>query len=86
MPTSADAGSRFGEVGGIATYVEDHVASDVFYCGVGVRGGVVDYPEGVGVRFLCAFCLLHGDGTKGGEHGWANRDGIIEERPHDLLH
>ena len=30
--------------------------------------------------------MLHGDGTKGGEHGWVDRDGIVEELPHDLLH
>ena len=42
IPTSAAAGSRSGEVGGVTVYVEDHVAGSVSYCGVGVRGGVVD--------------------------------------------
>ena len=55
MPTSAAVVSRFGEVGGVAVYAEDHVAGSVSYCGVGVRGGVVEYPEGVGVGFLCVF-------------------------------
>ena len=55
MTTSAAAGSRFGEVGGVAVYVEDHVAGGVLYCGNGVRGGVVEKPEGVCVCFLCAF-------------------------------
>ena len=67
-------------------YVEYHVAGGVTYIDVGVRVGVVDYPEGVGVRFICTFCLLRGDGTMGGEHGWVDHDGIIEERPHYLLH
>ena len=77
MTTSAAAGSRFGEVGGVAVYVEDYVAGGVSYHGVGVRGGVVEYPEGVGVRFLCAFCLLYDDGTKGGEHDCVDHDGIV---------
>ena len=67
-------------------YVEYHVASGVAYLGVGVRVSVVEYTEGVGVSFLCAFCLFCDDGTKGGEHGWVDRHGIIEERPHDFLH
>ena len=40
MPTSAAAGSRFGEVGGVAVYVEEHVTGGIPDCGVGVRGGV----------------------------------------------
>ena len=54
MPTGADSGSRFGEVGGIAVYVEYHVAGSVAYLRVQVRGGVVEKPEGVCVRFLRA--------------------------------
>ena len=69
MPTSAAAGLRFREVGGVAVYVEDHVTGGVLYRGIGVRGGVVEYSEGVGVCFLCAFCLLRIDGSKGGENG-----------------
>ena len=42
MPTSASAGLSFGEVGGVAVYVEDHVTDGVSYRGVGVRGGVVE--------------------------------------------
>ena len=42
MPTSAAAGSRFGEVVDAAVYVEDHVAGGVSYCGFGLRGGVVE--------------------------------------------
>ena len=42
IPTSAAAGLRFGEVGGVAVYVEDHVVGGVLYRGVGVRGGVGD--------------------------------------------
>ena len=42
VPTSAAADSRFGEVGGVDVYVEYHVADGVPYCGVGVRGGVVE--------------------------------------------
>ena len=42
MPTSTDAGSRFGEVGGVPMYVEYHVAGGVAYLGVGVRVGVVE--------------------------------------------
>ena len=42
MPTSAAAGSKFGEAGGVTVYVEDHVTGSVFYRGVGVRGGVVE--------------------------------------------
>ena len=42
MPTSAAAGSKFGEAGGVTVYVEDHVAGGVLYLGVGVRDGVVE--------------------------------------------
>ena len=38
VSTSAVAGSRFGEVGGVDVYVEYHVAGGVAYLGVGVRG------------------------------------------------
>ena len=69
MPTSAAVGSRFGEVGVVAVYVEDHVDGGVSYRGVGVRGGVVECTEGVGVGFICASFLLCSDGSKGGKHG-----------------
>ena len=42
VPTSAAAGLRFGEVGGVVGYVEYHVAGSVAYLGVGVCGGVVE--------------------------------------------
>ena len=42
MTTSAAAGSRFGEVGGVSVYVEYHVAGGVLYLGIGVRGSVVE--------------------------------------------
>ena len=42
MPTSAAAGSRLGELGGVAVYVEDHVAGGVTYRGVEVHCGVVE--------------------------------------------
>ena len=74
MPTSAAVGLSFEEVGGVAVYVEDHVTGGVSYCGVGVRGGVVEYPEDVRVFFLRAFCLFCGDGTKVSEHGWVDRN------------
>ena len=55
MPTGAAAGLRFGEVGGVAVYVEYHFAVGVSYFGVRVRGGVVEKPDGVCVHFLRAF-------------------------------
>ena len=67
-------------------YVEDHVASGVAYLGVWVCDGVVEKPEGVCVCFIRAFLLLNGNGTERGEHDWVNHDGIVEERPHNLLH
>ena len=42
MPSSAAAGLRFGEVGGVDVYVEDHVTGGVSYCGDGVCVGVVE--------------------------------------------
>ena len=44
VSTSAAAGSRFGEVGGVAMNVEEHVTGGVPDRGVGVRGGVVEKP------------------------------------------
>ena len=58
VSTSGAAGSRFGEVVGVAVNVEDHVTGGIPDSGIGVRAGVVDKPEGVGVGFLCDFCLL----------------------------
>ena len=42
VPTSVAAGSRFGEVVGVAMYMEDHVTGGIPYHGVGVRGSVVE--------------------------------------------
>ena len=42
VPTRAAASSRFGEVGGVAVYVEDHITGCILDRGVGVRGGVVE--------------------------------------------
>ena len=42
MPTSMAAGSRFGEVGCVNVYVENHVTGGVSYRGVGVRGSLVE--------------------------------------------
>ena len=44
VSTCASAGLRFGEVGGVAVNVEDHITGGVPDCGVGVRGGVVEQP------------------------------------------
>ena len=55
MSSGAAAGLRFREVGGVAVYVEYHVASGVAYFGVQVCGGVVENPEGVCVSFLRDF-------------------------------
>ena len=41
LSTIAAAGSRFGEVGGVAVNVEDPVTGGVPDRGAGVRGGVV---------------------------------------------
>ena len=42
VPTSAAAGSRFGDVGGVAVYAEDHITGGIPDHGVGVRGDVVE--------------------------------------------
>ena len=44
VSTSAAAGSRFGEVGGVAVNVEDHVTGGIPDGGTGVRGGVIEQP------------------------------------------
>ena len=53
--TSAAAGSRFGEVGGVSVNMEDHVTGGIPDRGVGVRGGVIEQPYGVGVGLFRAF-------------------------------
>ena len=58
-------------------YVYDHIACCVTHFGVRVCGGVVEQPEGVGVRFLRAFLLLRGNGTESIEHGWIHRYFVI---------
>ena len=42
VPTSTSARLRFGEIGGVAVYVEDHVTGGIQDCGIGVRVGVVE--------------------------------------------
>ena len=42
--TSTAAGLRFGEVGGVAVNVEDHVTGGIPDCSIGVRDGVVEQP------------------------------------------
>ena len=42
VSTSAAAGSRFGEVGGVTVNLEDHVTGSIPDCGVGVRDGVIE--------------------------------------------
>ena len=44
VSTSAAAGSKFGEVGGVAVNAEDHVTGGVPDRGLGERGGVVEQP------------------------------------------
>ena len=44
VSTSAAAGWRFGEVGGVAVNVEDHVTGVIPDCGVKVRVGVIEQP------------------------------------------
>ena len=44
VSTSAAAGSRFGDVGGVAVNVEDHVTGRIPYRGVGARGGIIEKP------------------------------------------
>ena len=73
VSTSAAAGSRFGEVGGVTVNVEEHVTGSITDCGVGVRVIVSKQPQGVGVGLLRAFCLLRRNGAKGGEHGGVSK-------------
>ena len=54
MYAGASAGSGFREVGGVAVYVDYHVAGGVTYLGVRMRGEVVEKSEGVCVCFLRA--------------------------------
>ena len=42
VSTSADAGSRFGELVGVTVNVEDHVTGGIPDRGVGVRGVVIE--------------------------------------------
>ena len=44
VSTSASAGSRFREIGGVAVNVEDHVTGGIPDRGVGVRCGVIEQP------------------------------------------
>ena len=44
-------------------------------------GGVTVYVE-----YHVARGVAYIGGTQGGEHGWVDRYGIVEERPHDQLH
>ena len=86
VSTSAAAGSRFGEVGGVAVNVEDHVTGGITDFGVGVRFGVIKQPQGIVIGLLRAFCLLCRHGDEGGEHGGVVGNIIVQESSDDLLY
>ena len=85
MSISAAAGTRFGEVGGVAVNVEDHVTGGITDCGVGVRGGIIKQPQDVGVGLFRDFCLLCRNGAEGGEHGRVERNQIVHESSDNML-
>ena len=86
VSTSAAAGMRSREVGGIAVNLEDHVTDGITDCGVRVRGGVIKQPQGVGVGLFYAFCLLCRNGAEGGEHGGVDRNRIVQESSDDVMY
>ena len=47
MAASAAAGTSLAEMRGLTVEMENHVAGAVSNGGVGVRGGVVEQPDGV---------------------------------------
>ena len=85
VSTSAAAGTRFGEVGGVAVNVEDHDTGGIMDCGVRVRGGLIKQPQGVGVGLFRAFCLLCRNGAEGGEHGGVDRNRIVQDSSENML-
>ena len=78
VSTSAIAGSRFGEVGGIAVNVEDHVTGGITDCGVMVHGRVVKQPQGVNIGLFRYFCLLCINGVEDGDHGGVDCNRIVQ--------
>ena len=86
VSTSVAAGLRFGEVGGVAVNVEDHVTDSITDCGVRVRGGVIKQTHGVGIVLFRDFFLLFRNGAKVGEHGVVDRNQIVQEISEDLLY
>ena len=69
----------FGEIGGIAVEMENHVTGEIadFGVRVGVRvvKGIDDLVHGV----FCRFGLGRGNGPKGNQHGEIDGDHIVEE-------
>ena len=74
VSTSAAAGTRFGEVGGVTVNVEYHVTGGIMDFGVGVSGRVIKQQQVVGVGLFRAFLLLCRNGAEGGEYGGVERN------------
>ena len=66
--------------------VEYHVTGGITDFGVGVCGGAIKQSQGVGVGLFRAFYLLCRNGAKGSEHGWVDRNRILQEIFDDLLY
>ena len=47
MAASTAVGTSLAEIGGITVEMENHITGVVSNGGVGVRGGVVEQPDGV---------------------------------------
>ena len=86
VSTGVATGSRFGEVGGVAVNVEDHVTGGITDCDVRLCGGVIKQPQGFGVGLFCSFCLLCRNGAEVGEHDGVDRNRILQESSDDLLY
>ena len=75
----------FGEIGGVAVEVKDHVAGEIANLGVRVGVRVVEEVGDLAHGVFCGFGLGRGDGAEGNEHGEVDGDGVVKEGADDGL-
>ena len=78
LATNAAASAGFGKVGGVNLEVQDHVTGAVSDGGVRVGRSIIEDTNGCVMGCLHCLRLLGRDGANGNEHGWVNRDSVVE--------
>ena len=86
VSTSAAASLGLREVGGVAVYLEDHVAGTILDAGIVMGCGVIKELVDDFLGGFSGFALLGTESAKCSKHGAVDCSGIIQEYTNDLLY